>query len=320
MAAKTYKTVYFHRIKLFVTTPNSSENGPEQQYLTKQEQYAKWSEILLTLKGKDWSFLSEGEKRSTRFTFLGGMDNFLNGDGSLITGKLAATRDPKGYERFDTTTSQSRATVGPGEDFYARTYFVLNPRTGIIVITRGEAAAPSVNEFAPFVSNVSKDEDYQRVFGTVTDLIKEDGLEILKNKDQIGSVYYDMEIPKSLPLDIVGLSEKDYDLLQDQAHIRIQVALVAKRTKKSSFSNVSAIADFFGNLLGNEKVKRVSANAKDEDEARMTPVMLRNNPLTKSEPFDYGPSLSEHEFEKRIQKRLLSIYESNLTDINNYLK
>lgn len=320
MVTRTYKTVYFHRIKLFLTTPNSSENGPEQQYLTEQEQYAKWSELLETLKTKKWSFLSEGEKRSTRFTFLGGMDNFLNGDGSLITGKLAAARDPKGYERFDTTTSQSKATVGPGEDFYARTYFVLNPRTGIIVITKGEAVAPSVSEFAPFVSNVSKDQDYQRVFGTVTDLIKQDGLEILKNKDQIGSIYYDMEIPKSLSLDTIGISEKDYDLLQDQAHVRIQVALVAKRTKKSALPTVSAITDFFGSLLGNEKVKKVAANAKDDNEARMTPIMLRNNPLTKSEPFDYGPSLSEQEFEKRIQNRLISIYKSNLTDINNYLK
>lgn len=317
---KTYRNLKFHRLRMYDFTANSEEST--QRFLNLDQENEALHNILESIKSDPKIEEFTSKKHSTSIEFISGIDGYMNGDSAIICGKLSKPKDRHAYQLRKKGTSQQRSIVQEeDEQFEAKSYFIIDTSTMIIGYLF-EQSAPQIYALGDFVSEITaKNNEQHSVFGAVSDIAIEDMIDNLSQSAYIGTIEYFMEIPKNMPVDVTGLSEKEYRNLSNQKLIRSTISLVADKRGVSVFDedakNVQETKKgFFQNLKDNLHIRRVKVKMKHKEADKIQTVDLVNNPLIYKVDFDYG-NISDSEFDNSICNKLTSEFAAHKDEIED---
>lgn len=318
--ANTYRKLKFHRLRMYDFTANSEDNT--QRFLNLEQENEVLCNILESINSNSKIEEFTSKKHSTSIEFISGINDYMNGNSTIICGKLSRPKDRHAYQLRKRGTAQQRSIVqNDDEQFEAKSYFIIDTSTMIIGYLF-EQSAPQIYALGDFVSEITaKNNEQHSVFGAVSDIAIEDMIDNLSQSAYIGTIEYFMEIPNNMPVDVTGLSEPEYRNLSNQKLIRSTISLVADKRGVSVFDedaeNVQEIKKgFFQNLKNDLHIRKVKVNMKHKKVDKIQTVDLVNNPLIYKVDFDYG-KISDSEFDNTICSKITSEFVAHKDEIED---
>lgn len=232
-----------------------------------------------------------------------------------IFGKMGKEQDINNFQlRKNETLVSSPISKGPDQFFEAFSYFLIDKKTCAVSYIM-ERSAPRIDYLGDLFTQIFKNTD--QLWGSTVTIVSKNSLDKLAGKDIIGSISYDVTIPKGTHKEITKMSEDDYELLKNEKHTKVQVKLVAEKRKKSMFDSIESAKKFFVSLGG--KTDRVSVKAKDEGESLFQEYRLFDDIMSKRTTFDYDTSATAKEFEENIEHQIWVKYQQNKIEILEYV-
>ncbi|EGO8208594.1 hypothetical protein E5K24_002218, partial [Enterococcus faecalis] len=141
-----------------------------------------------------------------------------------------------------------------------------------------------ISYLSALITNEFKSTD--KIWGWIECLVDENAIKALSGKDIIGTMYYDLTIPPEYTKKLLGLTEREYDLLQNQKGIKVGVTLKAEKRKTSVFENHENAETFFKSVR--KKGLNFKIKARDDNDEMMQDFKLVDNPFTKNVNFEYN--------------------------------
>lgn len=311
MSTKT-KTIHFFRLDMYKLDLDEKGNSV-QRFLTslEKEMYLK---DLIQNKLSDRKAIQVEKYNSTSGNNTATVE-IVSENENYVFGKMGKEQDINNYQlRKNETLASSPITKGPDQFFEAFSYFMIDRRTFAVSYIM-ERSAPSIVFLGDMFTQVFKETD--KLWGITLTIVSKDSLNKLAGKDIIGSIYYDVTIPRGSHKDVTGMNEEDYELLQNEKHTKVQVKLVADKRKKSMFKTSDMAKKFFSSIAG--KTDNVTIKAKDENESIMQEYRLFDDIMSKKASFIYDSSKTSEEFEKTIEDQIWLKYQQNRPEILEYV-
>lgn len=109
-----------------------------------------------------------------------------------------------------------------------------------------ERSAPRIDYLGDLFTQMFKNTD--QLWGSTVTIVSKNALDKLAGKDIIGSISYDVTIPKGTHKDITKMTEGDYELLKNEKHTKVNVKLVSEKRKKSMFDSIEDAKKFLVSL------------------------------------------------------------------------
>lgn len=311
MSKKT-KTIHFFRLDMY-KLENDSTGNSVQKHLESKEKEA-YLNNLVNDKLSENNVIKVQKYNSTNTDNVATVE-MLSVTEDYIFGKMGREQDINNFQlRENETLESSPISKNPDQFFEAFSYFVIDRKTSAVSYIM-EKSAPRINYLGDLFTQLYKNSD--NLWGSTTTIVSKDSLNKLAGKDTIGSITYDVTIPKGTHKDITGMSESEYELLQNNKHTKIQVKLVAEKRKKSMFKAIDDAKDFFESI--GSKTDRVMIRAKNDDEALMQEYRLFDDIMSKKATFEYDTTKTAKEFEEDIKIQIISQYTLNKAEILEYI-
>ncbi|MDR4934438.1 hypothetical protein RF371_11610 [Companilactobacillus paralimentarius] len=321
---KAYKNVTFFKINNYKFTKNSEDS--KQVYLSNEESKNVLKVILEKALKDKTSDENKDEKRpvieflaknyTCNMEIISGCNNFLDNDTGLLFGRLSKFKDPNEFQQRNEKTNATSSVVVQGNVFEAKSYFLLDTDSMVYCFLRGSSAPSPLALHYMFSEKSKKIDNFDDVFSNSSQIQKADGLEILSKKDYIGSIYYNMAVSDKSKIEQTGLTENEYEELNNQKSASIRVNLIVERNKESIKGN--KLISFVKKLLS-RGAEKIEIKAKNNDET-MQSFFVENNPLALRAKFNYDSELSFEDFEEGIGKDLNNVFLSKSEELKNYLK
>lgn len=300
-----FKNVYFHKLNVFqrrISTGTKKKAG----VLTKLYQPDRVIKTLFDdiLANKLTNSCYEIKHDGTEYTF-----EVLNYDDDYIFGKIGKYKDIMNIQIRDRKTyipAQIQKTSN--QDLEVFTYLLIDRHNYVISYLK-EQSAPPIHAFSSIIDNIfGQSKSY---YGEVASVMIDDAIPILKKKDQIGSISYKVSVPSSekMDLDRLGLSEKEFEMLQNQKSVEFEIKLVAERNK-SAVEDPSNLDKVLSKIMG--RTKKVRVKAKNNDEYMQT-YNIVDSIVTKREKFDFDTN--SNNIESEIYAKLKITYAGNKEEI-----
>jgi hypothetical protein len=304
-----FKNVYFHKLNVykrqFVKGSKKSADTLKKLYQPDKVIKTLFDDILTNkLTNNCFEINDDG----TIYTF-----EVLKFDNNYIFGKLGKYKDLMTVQLRDRKTfipAQIQKTTT--QDLEIFTYLLID-RNNYLISYLKEQSAPTIQVFSSIIDNIYG--RTKRYFGEVSSVMIDDAIPILKKKKQIGAISYKVSIPASekMNLDLLGISEKEFEMLQNQKSVDFEVKLVAERNK-SALKDSNGIDKFLKKIL--KKTKKVKVKAKNENEYMQT-YNIVDSIMTKREKFDFNKDATN--LESEIYAKLKITYEGNKVEILEYV-
>lgn len=307
------KKIHFFRLDMYTLRENSLGNS-EQYFLDIHSKDQYLMDIVdhhLNENNAIKILKDPTDPKSKSATF-----EVINSNESYVFGKLGKEHDINQFETRESNTLKSQPLSKGANELFEAFSYVLIDRSSFSVSYIKENTAPSILFLSYLITNLFKPDN--RVWGHIESLIDEDAISLLSGKEIIGTLSYDMTIPAGFSNIISGLSEEEYDLLQNQKGTKITVEFKADKRKKSVFGDSEKARGFFSSIKrkGYEKVK---AKAKDEPDEIMQDYQLIDNPFTKKAKFSYDDGMNLEDLQKQIEEQLWTKFNENKTNILKYI-
>lgn len=304
------KVIHYHRLDMWTFSKNDSD-FEKQEYLPIKTKGEYLSEVVRDHLNDQKCYRILDDSNSPLSSDVAILE-IITVNENYIFGKLGKERDIEHYQIREKETLKARKiSKGPNELFECYSYFLISKSDLTLSYIR-EQSAPNIRYIKLLIDNIfSKD----KVFGEIVTLIDQDAVEKLSGKDIIGSISYNMTYKDGMKNLVTGLTEKEYELLQNQKGVKITVDLKAKKRKKSVFDSKDNARKFFSIL---RKLK-ISANvkAKNKDDKYMQSFKLENNPFCRKESFEVTDD--DISFENMIERKLWTKYQQNKYEISMYI-
>ncbi|MBT2614142.1 MULTISPECIES: hypothetical protein [unclassified Bacillus (in: firmicutes)] len=261
---------------------------------------------ILKNKLKNNSYLIKSD--DAQYTF-----EIINSDDTYIFGKIGRYKDMISFQLRDRETLESsKISKTNTQDLEVFTYLLID-RSNYLISYLKEQSAPSISVLSSLIDNVYG--STQSLFGEVSSIMIEDAIPILKKKDTIGSISYKVAVPSTekINIDALGLSEKDFEMLQNQKSVQFEVKLVAERNK-SAIEDPNKLEQFLKKIM--KKTEKIKVSAKDTSEYMQT-YNIVGSIMTKREKFEFDKDSTN--IESEIEKKLKKTYENNKEEIQEYV-
>lgn len=311
MSKKT-KTIHFFRLDMY-KIENNDKGISVQRHLAPSEKYFYLDELIKN---------NLPEKNAIQVHKY----NSTNGNGvatveivsitnDYIFGKMGKEQDINNFQlRKNETLASSPISKEPDQFFEAFSYFMIEKNTFAVSYIM-EKSAPRISYLGDLFTQIFKDTD--NLWGSAVTIVSKDSLNKLAGKDIIGSINYDVTIPKGTHKDITKMSEDDYELLKNEKHTKVQVKLVAEKRSKSMFDTIADAKKFLSSI--GKKADNVSVKAKDNNENLMQEYRLFDDIMAKRASFNYDTSKTGEEFERDIESQMWIKYQQNKEEILEYI-
>lgn len=310
---KKQKKMHFFRLDMY-TLGKDKDGNSVQQFPSIKEKQSYLQEIIdnrlnsnRTIKiNKD---INNPESPSAIFEVI--TDNEF-----YVFGKLGREHDINQFQkRKNDTLEASPIFKGDDELFESFSYVLIHKGTFAVSYIK-EATAPSIMFLGYLITNLLKEES--KIWGLIESLVDEDAIPILSGKDIIGRISYEITLPDGYTNLISGLTDKEYDQLQNQKGTKVTVELKAKKRKESVFKDEKDAEGFFKSVKN--KFKNIKVSAKDDGEDYMQDFKLVDNPFTKKVNFNYNISKDTGvDLQKQIENQMWLKYQQNQDSISNYI-
>lgn len=306
------KTIHFFRLDMY-KLENDVNGNPVQRHLETVEKRCYLDEFIQN---------KLPEKRAIKVQKY----NSTNGSNTAtveissitdeyVFGKMGKEQDINNFQlRKSETLASSPIAKDPDQFFEAFSYFMIDRET-LAVSYIMEKSAPRITYLGDLFTQIFKDTDH--IWGSTVTIVSKDSLAKLAGKDIIGSIAYDVTIPKGTHKDITKMSESDYELLKNEKHTKVQVRLVAEKRKKSMFESFADAKKFLLSMGG--KTDNVSVKAKDDNEILMQEYRLFDDVMSKRASFNYDTTKTAEEFEHDIESQMWIKYQQNRLEILEYI-
>lgn len=294
----SYKNVYFHRMLMYKRIIENTDMRKEYKDISELD-----NKIQFLIDNKLNEFKSLRLEPESTDTI-----EFIDHDDKYIYARIGRAKDLFTVQlRNPNTLEPSRLDIGPDKQLEIFTYLLID-RTNYIISYLREQSAPSIQRLTCLIDNNFQDEN---LFGEISSIAIDDAIPLLKRKDIIGTINYKMSIPsdEKLNIDTLGLSEKQYDMLDNLKTVDIEIKLVAERNK-DIMRDKNKIGEFFSDIISFAKGIRVKAKNKDE---YMQTYNIVDSPLTKRMKFDFDRNANN--IENEIKHKLKKLYISNKDEI-----
>lgn len=311
MSTKT-KTVHFFRLDMYkIETNNDGDSA--QRFLTVTEKKHYLSDLIQN-KLPERKAIQVKKYNSSNGNNAATVE-IVSENENYVFGKMGKEQDINNYQlRKSETLASSPITKGPDQFFEAFSYFMIDKKTFAVSYIM-ERSAPRIVFLGDMFTQVFKESD--KLWGATVTIVSKDSLTKLAGKDIIGSIYYDVTIPKGSHETVTGLDEDDYELLKNEKHTKVHVSLLADKRKKSMFESFDAAKKFLTSL--GRKSDNVTIKAKDENESIMQEYRLFDDIMSKKANFVYDSSKTAEEFEKNIEEQIWIKYQQNRSEILEYV-
>lgn len=307
-----YKTIHFFRLDMY-KIENNEQRDPVQRHLKLEEKILYLNNLLIK------KLPEKTTMKVHKYNSTDG-DNVATVEMVSITdeyafGKMGREQDINNFQlRENDTLESSPISKNPDQFFEAFSYFVIDRKTCAVSYIM-EKSAPRVTFLGDLFTQVFKESD--KLWGSTVTIISKDSLTKLAGKDIIGSITYDVTIPKGTHKNITGMSEDDYELVKNDKHTKVKVNLVAEKRKKSMFDSFDDAKQFFQSM--GKKTDRVTIRAKDDNENLMQEYRLFDDIMAKRASFNYDTSKTAKEFEEDVMTQIIEQYTLNKSDILEYI-
>lgn len=311
---KKIKKIHFFKFDMYRLEKNEKGDST-QKFLDVTTKLHYLDEILNTKLNENNSIqilkeLGNPNGNSAIMEIISNNDNY-------IFGKLGKEHDINQFQIRKSQTLKSRnISKAADELFESFSYFLIDKSTFSVSYIK-ETTAPSISYLSYLITNEFISTD--KVRGWIECLLDKDAIEMLSGKDIIGSMEYDVTLPPEYTKSLLKLSEKEYDLLQNQKGIRVAVTLQAARRKSSVFEEEEDANNFFTNML--KKGVDLKVKAKDEKDEFMQDFKLVENPFTKKVNFNYDDTnfSNINRLQSSIEEQLWLKTQQNKQDILSYI-
>lgn len=307
-----YKTIHFFRLDMY-KLENDGNGNSVQRHLNSEEK-SVYLDNLLTSKLPEETTLKVHKYNSTNTNNVATIE-MVSITEEYAFGKMGREQDINNFQlRENVTLESSPISKDPDQFFESFSYFVIDRKTCAVSYIM-EKSAPRVNFLGDLFTQIYKETD--KLWGSTTTIVSKDSLTRLAEKDIIGSITYDVTIPKGTHKDITGMSEKEYELLQNEKHTKVNVKLVAEKRKESMFGSIDDAKSFFKSI--GKKTDKVTARAKDDSEKLMQEYSLYDDIMAKKASFNYDMKKTAKEFENDVKEQIIEQYILNKSDILDYI-
>ncbi|OYD06110.1 hypothetical protein [Paludifilum halophilum] len=305
----TYKQIHFHKMRMYkavIQKEAMATDSVRKEYKSEKELDDKIKHVLDSHAINNCIRLG-GEETSDVF-------ELINKDDKYIFAKLGRSRDYFSVQLRDRKTMEGfPIEKKDGQDLELFTYVLIDRENYVLSYLRDKSA--------PFIQQLSKLIDVyckaQNLCAEISSVIIDDAIPLLSKKKIIGSMYYTVSVPQWQLIDIdnLGLTEDDFELLDDKNTVQLEVKLLAQRNK-DSIKDKSKLGNFIENVLS-RGARKLKIKAKDEGEYMQT-YPIEDSPFTRRERFDFNRNADD--VEKEIQEKLICIYEGDKDDILRYVR
>ncbi|MFJ7681643.1 hypothetical protein [Peribacillus butanolivorans] len=305
----TFKNVYFHKLNVFKRQLSKGTKISAGKMTKRYQPNVVINQLfddILTNKLKNNSYVIKSD--DAQYTF-----EIINSDDRYIFGKIGRYKDMISFQLRDRETLESsKISKTNTQDLEVFTYLLID-RSNYLISYLKEQSAPSISVLSSLIDNVYG--STQSLFGEVSSIMIEDAIPILKKKDTIGSISYKVAVPSTekINIDTLGLSEKDFEMLQNQKSVQFEVKLVAERNK-SAIEDPNKLEQFLKKIMN--KTQKIKVSAKDTDEYMQT-YNIVGSIITKREKFEFDKDSTN--IESEIEKKLKKTYENNKEEIQEYV-
>lgn len=307
------KKIHFFRLDMYTKSLNSS--GEEVQRNFTVEERKRIMNVLTRERLNESKSVKIHQVPNDISTDYAVME-VLSEKENYVFGKLGKETDINTYQFRDEATLKSEALVRKVDQFFESfTYFIINLDNFSVAYLQ-ESSAPSISYLERLIT--SQFQLSHEAWGKITALMDPNALALISGKDVIGSITYNMTIPADAAIEITGLSESDYELLQNQKEMVVTVSLKAKARKQSVFMDKINALNFFSRI--GEGKNKVVINAKDDDEPFMQQYRLIDNPLVKKVKLEFHSDTTVHsDYSKELEQKLWELCERHKIEIENYI-
>ncbi|MFJ7993604.1 hypothetical protein ACIQY5_15685 [Peribacillus frigoritolerans] len=305
----TFKNVYFHKLNVFkrhLSKGTKISAGKMTKLYQRNVVINQLFDDILTNKLKNNSYVIKSD--DAQYTF-----EIINSDDRYIFGKIGRYKDMISFQLRDRETLESsKISKTNTQDLEVFTYLLID-RSNYLISYLKEQSAPSISVLSSLIDNVYG--STQSLFGEVSSIMIEDAIPILKKKDTIGAISYKVAVPSTekINIDALGLSEKDFEMLQNQKSVQFEVKLVAERNK-SAIEDPNKLEQFLKKIM--KKTEKIKVSAKDTNEYMQT-YNIVGSIITKREKFEFDKDSTN--IESEIEKKLKKTYENNKEEIQEYV-
>lgn len=304
-----YKYVYFHKMEIYkrnVKTNRESNDVLEKIYFSTKDLDEKVTDIMENHLIRHCIILEQEDQQITL--------ELLNVTDEYIYARIGRMRDiATVHLRNKHTLEATPITKKDGQEFEIFTYVYID-RSNYVISFIHEQGAPSIQKLGNLIGNVYG--ETENVFSEITSIMIEDAIPLLKKKEQIGTILYKVSVPpdERINIDELGLTEDQFEALDNQKSIDIEVKLVAERNQ-DAIPDRSKFDTFIKNIIN--ITRRVKVKAKDSNEYMQT-YNIVGNPLTKKVKIDF--TYPGEEMNKEIERQLRKVYLDHKNEILKYVK
>lgn len=227
--------------------------------------------------------------------------------GQQNTADTVALRDYETLESEDVPMSDNQLL-----ELY--TFFMIDFETGILSYV-GLSGAPKLSAIKQFFDDVLSS---QCIVAKISVIMTDDVLGLLTRKDTISKITLSVALPDDEILsEVVGLSKKDFDMLDNVKTRTATIKLVANKNKNILKSSneletfIERIKEKFG-----DSVQHININAKNSDERTQTYDLMEYNFTKKVEINGKYSGFSQNE----LIEVLKTTYNTNKRDLIRYSK
>ena len=278
---KKIKKIHFFKFDMYRLGLDSKGNSV-QEFLDIKSKLVILDEIVKNKLNSNSSIkiLKDLDKPNGQSAIL----EVITNNDSYVFGKLGREHDIKQFQiRKSDTLEPRNISKATDELFESFSYFLINKSTFAVSYIK-ESTAPSISYLSALITNEFKSTD--KIWGWIECLVDENAIKALSGKDIIGTMYYDLTIPPEYTKKLLGLTEREYDLLQNQKGIKVGVTLKAEKRKTSVFENHENAETFFKSVR--KKGLNFKIKARDDNDEMMQDFKLVDNPFTKNVNFEYN--------------------------------
>ncbi|MDT2011133.1 hypothetical protein [Carnobacterium divergens] len=277
---KKMKKIHFFKFDMYELGPDNKGNSV-QKFIDISRKNAYLKEILKDKLNTNRSIKILKERQNP--TSDSAIMEIINETADYVFGKLGKEHDINQFQIRKNDTLESRDISKEADElFESFSYFLIDKATFSVSYIK-ESTAPGINYLATLITNEFM--NTAKVRGLIECLVDEEAIKSLSGKNVIGTISYDVTLPPEYTKSLLGLSESEYGLLQNQKGIKVGVTLRAEKRKTSVFSDSKDAESFFTKMLKNKL--DVSVKAKDTEDEIMQDFRLVDNPFTKKVNFEY---------------------------------
>jgi len=305
----TPKKVYFYQLKIMHGVLDTQNKGVKLVQLHKEE--------LLTMLTNIKNNCLDGDKERSSKIFLLPEDadkttiEIFELEKNFLFGRIGKEEDINYLiQRNNKTLAGSNLPVDDNNHAEKCTYFYLDIEFGVISFISIQGA-PSYRRLEDFLKAAIDDNSYSV---SVCAVINENQLEVLYKKPRVCGLQAKVTVPPDdiLGLDVMGLSQKDFEDLENVDHVSIALNVVAKRNK-----NVTVKGNHENGLIQMfEKIKEKCGKKLDVAKLKAGEIKEKNQEFDVFEQLitsniDLPDLKGTINFLKDVKEAILKSYNSN---------